>query len=110
QDRVGAPRARASAATSAAPYVEEALRWLPPAGAEDHGDHPASAPRPFGNADRDKRILLADDNADMREYIRRILGERWIVEAVGDGAAALAAARRSRPDLIVTDVMMPHVD
>ncbi|HZC78117.1 MAG TPA: ATP-binding protein, partial [Ktedonobacterales bacterium] len=55
-------------------------------------------------------ILVADDNADMRVYLTHILGERWEVEAVADGAAALAAALARPPDLIVADVMMPGLD
>ena len=43
-------------------------------------------------------------------YVGRLLGERWRVEAVGDGAAALAAAHREPPDVIVADVMMPELD
>ena len=46
-------------------------------------------------ADR-PRILLADDNADMREYARRLLSGRDDVTAVADGMAALAAARHGR--------------
>jgi signal transduction histidine kinase len=55
-------------------------------------------------------VLVADDNADMRDYLVRLLRPHWRVEAAADGAAALASARRARPDLIVTDVMMPKVD
>ena len=53
------------------------------------------------------RVLVADDNTDMREYLSRLLRSRYAVQAVGDGAAALAAARQSPPDLVVSDVMMP---
>jgi signal transduction histidine kinase len=52
-------------------------------------------------------VLLADDNADMRDYVGRLLSQCWTVEAVGDGAAALAAARDHPPDLVLADVMMP---
>src|SRR5262249_22967320 len=55
-------------------------------------------------------ILVADDNADMRDYARRLLSQRFAVDAVGNGRDALAAARRHRPDVIVTDVMMPELD
>ena len=54
--------------------------------------------------------MVADDNADMREYIVRLLGQHWTVEAVSDGLEALAAARRAPPDLLISDVMMPHLD
>ena len=56
------------------------------------------------------RILWADDNADMRNYVRGLLGQRYEVEAVPDGDAALAAARARPPDLVLTDVMMPRLD
>src|SRR5919202_1759349 len=55
-------------------------------------------------------ILLVDDNADMREYLTRILSEHVQVEAVADGASALAAAQERVPDLVLTDVMMPGLD
>jgi CheY-like chemotaxis protein len=54
--------------------------------------------------------VLADDNADMREYLSRLLRERWDVEAVSNGAAALAAIRQHPTDLVLADVMMPVVD
>ncbi len=56
------------------------------------------------------RLLLADDNADMRQYVSRLLSKHLHVEAVADGAAALAAIRANRPDLVLTDVMMPELD
>ena len=56
------------------------------------------------------RILVADDNADLREYLERLLSRRWVVETVPDGDAALAALRAARFDLVLTDVMMPGLD
>jgi PAS domain S-box-containing protein len=56
------------------------------------------------------RIVWADDNADMREYVSRLLGERFEVEAVADGQAALEAVRSGPPDLVLADVMMPRLD
>ena len=54
--------------------------------------------------------MLADDNADMRDYVGRLLRDRWDVEMVSDGDAALKAIRRQRPDLVLADVMMPGLD
>ncbi|KOP27710.1 histidine kinase [Hapalosiphon sp. MRB220] len=54
-------------------------------------------------------ILIVDDNADMRDYLKRILNEHVTVEAVADGAAALAAVQERMPDLILSDVMMPRL-
>src|SRR6185437_12728401 len=56
------------------------------------------------------RILVAEDNADMREYIERLLTEHWDVVAVADGKAAIHALFTARFDLLLTDVMMPKMD
>jgi PAS domain S-box-containing protein len=107
-ERIGGTRTLLPGARGAAPFVEEALRWLPDVGLM------AGPPRPPHSADaaprgtHPARILLADDNADMRDYLVRLLTSAgWEVEAVADGEAALAAARRRRPDLLLADVMMP---
>ncbi len=55
-----------------------------------------------------QRIVLADDNADMRSYVSDWLGRLYDIEAVGDGLLALEAARREPPALIISDVMMPQ--
>ena len=87
----------------ATPYVEEALRWLPSETAAD----PGRQPEPAGTT---ARILVADDNTDMRDYLSRLLSARFQVESVGDGTAALEAVKRRPPDVIVSDVMMPGLD
>lgn len=89
-------------------YVEEALRWLP---ANDRALVQHDAPAPEKPADK-PRIVLADDNADMRAYIQRILEEGgYAVEAVGNGTAALAAIKSGTlPELVLSDVMMPELD
>ena len=57
------------------------------------------------------RILVADDNNDMRAYLSRLLtAQGWQVEAVRDGQQALDVIRRHPPDLVLTDVMMPVLD
>ena len=99
---------------AAASYVEEALRWLPGESLRNSDD--GSAPlRLEYESEGDSvtnigRVLLADDNADMREYAKRLLAQRWLVETVSNGREALEAARVRRPDVIVTDVMMPELD
>ena len=56
-------------------------------------------------------VLVADDNADMRNYVGRLLrAGGFRVEAVTDGKKALAGARRLKPDLVLSDVMMPELD
>ena len=107
-------------------YVEEALSWLA-AGDTALAEHagirreaapdmpsmpsvpsvPSVPPLP-----RRPRIVLADDNADMRTYVQRILEQGgYAVEAVSNGAAALLAVKNGPlPDLVLSDVMMPNMD
>ncbi|MEM9996375.1 MAG: ATP-binding protein [Bacteroidota bacterium] len=55
-------------------------------------------------------VLVVEDNADMRAYLSAQLGRYARVETAADGAAGIEHARAVVPDLVVTDVMMPHVD
>lgn len=101
-----------SAATGAIPFIEEALRWLP------HGtDRNAGLPEveldvPAADRHKDGRalVMVVDDNADMRDYLRRLLSPYYELEVVGDGGAALAAMARRKPDLVLTDIMIPGLD
>ena len=99
---IGEPRSLASTSGSADAYVSEALGWVDPG-------KTGATPTELSESQQG-RILLADDNADIRHYVSRLLGQRWQVEAVADGVAALTAARDRRPDVIVADVMMPEMD
>ena len=59
------------------------------------------------------RILIVDDHAAVRNALRQMLHERLHLRVVGeasDGHLAIAQARRLRPDVILMDVMMPHMD
>ena len=98
------------ALASADAYVEEALRWLPDASRDDVIIDVER--RTLQSVARhDAHVLLADDNADLRGYVSRLLeAGGYSVQAVPDGHAALNAARGRRPDLLLTDVMMPGMD
>jgi signal transduction histidine kinase/FixJ family two-component response regulator len=97
-ERIHAARSLASTGIGADVYAEEALRWLP--------DERETA-EPEGTRDS---IVVADDNADMRQYLRHLLGSRYEVHAVPDGVEALRATRLLRPALLLADVMMPQLD
>jgi DNA-binding response OmpR family regulator len=69
------------------------------------------AAQPIINGDAPPiRILLADDNSDMRGYLKRLMQNYASVETCSDGEAAYQAICRERPDLVVSDVMMPVLD
>ena len=89
----------------------DALGWLgEPAQQPERADVTAGATRPDGEP-ADARILVADDNRDMRTYLQQLLGAQgWDVETVADGQAALDVIRERPPDLLLTDVMMPVLD
>jgi len=111
-EQMGAKRTLPSTALGAPHFVEEALGWLPEAGQVDERGIEHIAARQSQNAAPAERahILLADDNADMRDYVRRLLASRYEVEVVADGEAALSAIARRKPDLVLSDIMMPRLD
>jgi signal transduction histidine kinase/FixJ family two-component response regulator len=110
-DRVEARGNLPSTSIRADAYVEEALYFISDEAATfdvipGHAHSPGSIPALRGGT----RVLVADDNADMRGYVRRLLGPICDVQTVANGEEALDAVRTKRPDLILTDVMMPNLD
>lgn len=101
-----------STARMADAYLDEAERWLPGETKEPHAvlyPTTGSTDEPEPGGDR-PLVLVADDNADMRAYLARILRDDYEVHCVGDGAQAMEACRRLHPALILSDVMMPALD
>jgi CheY-like chemotaxis protein len=115
RERIGRSRAEATQSRVQV-YIDEALGWLADAGTEFE-------PNPLGQASgqtgvfaidlrsHGQTVLLADDNLDMRTYLQKLLETAgYVVDAAGDGEEALAAAMRSKPDLVLSDIMMPKMD
>jgi len=105
------PSTEEEVSPTADPYVEEALRWLPGDREDEWTDVSGPAePHLVGeavSAGERARVLVADDNADLRDYLRRLLRPAYRVKTVADGEQALRAARADPPDLVISDVMMP---
>jgi len=112
----------ATVSATADPFVQEALRWLPGTTQDDGGTEARPGheeitsgndtdPSPQTGRALPARVLVADDNADMREYLARLLRTAgYQVTTVTDGLAALDAVRADAPDLVISDVMMPRLD
>jgi PAS domain S-box-containing protein len=83
-------------------YIDETLAWT--LSSSGRGEKPVT---PTGEL---ATVLLADDNADMRDYVSKLLSQQYRVISVGNGRQALSAARTEHPDLVLTDVMMPELD
>jgi PAS domain S-box-containing protein len=124
-DRIGAARTLTSTALSAGVYVEEAASWLQDDIASSRGVASSSPPptrdllspdpaareaRHSGTFPQRQRILVADDNSDMRDYLNRILSDTYTVDLAANGEEAFGVALNSLPDLVVADIMMPGVD
>jgi signal transduction histidine kinase len=114
-DRIGAARKLARADTGALPFVEEALGWLPNFSGGSQVAQPAAPLEHGSRPERDRscasaRILVVDDNADMRDYLGRLLGKQWQVDTAPDSSVALEQIAHSVPDLVIADVMMPGID
>lgn len=89
-------------------------KWLPGEAAATQ-DNLAAGANALGSSsvphpEEPAKILLADDDADMRNYICRLLSRSYEVEAVADGCAALESVRKNAPDLVLADIMMPGLD
>ncbi len=98
---------------SAVAYVQEAMGWLPGDGHLKGEIQPGSGIEDSSlgaSADGKPVVLLVDDNADMREYVFGLLNGRFRVMTAENGKVALELAEKARPNLILTDVMMPEMD
>ena len=114
-ERVRNGSSASARATGAAPFVHEALRWLPGGSIEEEtlpNDLAPADDEPDGGQAQEApaHVLLADDNRDMREYLQRLLSRHYEVTAVENGERALASALADPPDLVLTDIMMPGLD
>jgi PAS domain S-box-containing protein len=106
KERIRAARTLERTAIGLGAYVQEALRWV----SEPAIDSAPPLVAQYAEVEPRERILVVDDNADMRDYVSRLLRERWDVETTNDGQAALERIRSNPPDLVLTDVMMPGLD
>ncbi|RYY63138.1 MAG: response regulator, partial [Chitinophagaceae bacterium] len=104
QDRIVA--AAAATSDNSDIFLQEALKWIPEAQDAVRGipeDEPVAR-------EGCHTVLLADDNTDMRDYVRRLLSGSFRVLTARDGEEAVRLLETERPDLLLSDVMMPRLD
>ena len=114
QDQIAVQQTVTATTASTQFYVDEAIRLLASPEAEA-AILPDALVLSDGNYANSKgplpaRILFVDDNADMRDYVSRLLQPLYTVQVIADGQAALNSVKESPPDLVLTDVMMPRMD
>ncbi len=119
-ERLRTTRKLFSGTADSAGYIEEALRWIPQETAENEQVEMRAHSHDELQVNSEKvtsvqkmpggRILLADDNADMLNYLQRLLSAYWQVDTATNGTDALRTAQHSTPDLVISDVMMPGLD
>jgi signal transduction histidine kinase len=98
-----------STATRSGAFVAEAARWISSKPSPWEQEDGPVVDGPKASADR-PRVLIADDNSDMRGYLQRLLSPYYEVQAAESGDAALAAVSARPPDLVLADIMMPGLD
>jgi PAS domain S-box-containing protein len=98
-------QAHADAPAVGRAYVTEAMAWSRTTGISEASAAPTTAHEQVA-----PRILVVDDNADVRAYLARLLSEDYAVELVGDGLAALRSIQANPPRLVIADVMLPGLD
>lgn len=108
-ERIGVGRSSASTALPGEAYLDEASTWLSAPINSEEENETVAAPDVVPDTKR-ARILLVEDNSDMREYLRRLLGGPYEVEVAANGVAALEVVKVHQPDLVLSDVMMPEMN
>jgi signal transduction histidine kinase len=86
-------------------YALEAQRWV---GVEQRCD--STLPKDEPGEAAWPRVLVVDDNADLRTYIQGLLAPHYHVTLASDGLEALERVAERLPDIVVSDVMMPRLD
>lgn len=71
---------------------------------------PEHVPSTYDHSNEDMRVLICEDNDDLRQFMANALGRQFSVTAVADGEDAWNHIKESLPDLIVSDIMMPNMD
>lgn len=96
---------------SSALLASEAEGWFDPPGPRSESGQAGGQDHVDGGTVRDRpRLLVVEDNADMGDYLRRLLTPEFSVQLARDGTEALGLVDGNPPSLVISDVMMPDTD
>ena len=111
-EKIGIERERVSTSLRAEAYIEEALRWLPDVIVDQPPAERVEVFSDIASESRtsDAKLLIVMTTLTCDPICGESWDRGWNVSAVGDGRAALEAIRKEKPDLVLTDVMMPELD
>ncbi len=94
-------------------HISEGIKFVP----EQDSDYMVA---PAGKEQKDRmlqiqpeqapKVLIVEDNAELRDYLRENLSPQYIIIDAGDGKEGLKKALKDAPDLIISDIMMPVMD
>ncbi len=95
-------------------FIQEAFSLLQDGAKIQHGDNAKVTGDITAHQDfsitKETRILIVDDNADMRAYLSRLLEPYFSITTAVNGADALQKIYDEHPDLVLSDIMMPVMD
>jgi signal transduction histidine kinase/ActR/RegA family two-component response regulator len=107
-DKIGEGLAAVAVSIHSKAFVQEAMKWSP---GENEGLKETVAPGEVAQQATGKsKVLLADDNADMREYVERLLADQFTIITANDGEEAFDKIIKHKPALLLSDIMMPKLD
>jgi signal transduction histidine kinase len=109
-DRLRANRAVPLSGIRDHSFVTEVMSWGPHRAEEAATPLVTELTKNLTSLMTGARVLIVDDNLDMREYLARLLRRHWLVDTAADGLEAIAVAQHALPSLVLTDVMMPNLD
>jgi PAS domain S-box-containing protein len=90
-------------------FAQEAMKWNY-GHSEDQFDEEDNESVRETKTTKKYKVLLADDNADMRHYVKRLLSQEFKVITALDGEDAFNKVIHEAPDLLLSDIMMPRLD
>jgi signal transduction histidine kinase len=110
-DSIAQTSAAAGPGRDSAAYAAEAARWVSSVASESvFPSNLDVSGRNDEKGARRSRVLVVDDNADLRQYLTKLLTSAYEVTVATDGQAALDVIDDVQPDIVVSDVMMPRLD